>query len=219
MTDSEIQDKIRVYLKNIYREIYGTDENCIIDFSEDSLVAYVYAEKKIVSEVQDKVLEISLSDALRERPESKIGDEIYIYILPSTFNITSNEQNIANVDSMSNIEYNLNDKQGSERFRLRTPEETCEHKLNGKQVSERPKVILVKKKFQPHKYKGKVFEKQQDILKINACEYVSWLPYLPAPREENGDFFDNIEVGQIVKYIVSEKYGEKHKIAIIVDVE
>lgn len=197
MTDSEIQDKIRLDLKNIYREVYGTDENCIIDFSEDLLVAYVYAEKKIVSEVQNKVLEISLSDALKEWPDAKIGDEKLLYIKPATLKTASKEKKNYNVDLMSNIEYNL----------------------NGKQVPERRKVIRVKKKSQPHKYKGKVFEKRQNILKINACEYESWLPYLPAPREENGDFFDNIEVGQIVKYIVSEKYGEKNKIAIIVDVE
>ena len=177
--------------------VYGTDENCIIDFSEDLLVAYVYAEKKIVSEVQNKVLEISLSDALKEWPDAKIGDEKLLYIKPATLKTASKEKKNYNVDLMSNIEYNL----------------------NGKQVPERRKVIRVKKKSQPHKYKGKVFEKRQNILKINACEYESWLPYLPAPREENGDFFDNIEVGQIVKYIVSEKYGEKNKIAIIVDVE
>jgi N utilization substance protein A len=68
-----------------YKKKYGTVENAVIRFNEDSSEVTVFAKKKIVSEVGDEVTEISLEEALGLNEASEIGDELLIEVNPKEF--------------------------------------------------------------------------------------------------------------------------------------
>lgn len=91
-SESEILRKVEIALKAIYEKKFGSDENCVVEYSEDSLLAYVYARKRVVTNVQDELTEISLSDALVLRPECFIDDEIEVYINPSDLAVNKTDE-------------------------------------------------------------------------------------------------------------------------------
>lgn len=91
--ETEILKKIETTLRHVYEQKFGSDENCDVQYSEDLMIAYVYARKKVVDIVQDELTEISLSDALSIRPECTIDDEIEIYINPNMLDINKSESN------------------------------------------------------------------------------------------------------------------------------
>lgn len=85
--ENEILKKIEIDLKKFYEQKYGSDENCVIEPSEDLDIAYIYSRKKVVHDVQDSLTEISLSEAQAIRPECTIDDEIEVYINPNELNV------------------------------------------------------------------------------------------------------------------------------------
>ena len=93
-SEMEILKKIEVDLKNLYEQKFGSDENIIVEYSEDSSIAYVYARKKVVHTAQDDLTEISLSEAILIRPECTIDDEIEVYINPNDLVIKQPESYI-----------------------------------------------------------------------------------------------------------------------------
>jgi N utilization substance protein A len=68
-----------------YKKKYGTTENAVIRFNEDSSEVTVFAKKKIVEEVMDEVTEISLKEAISYNEASEIGDELLIEVNPKEF--------------------------------------------------------------------------------------------------------------------------------------
>ncbi len=68
-----------------YKKKYGTTENAVIRFNEDSSEVTVFAKKKIVEEVMDEVTEISLKEAIGYNEASEIGDELLIEVNPKEF--------------------------------------------------------------------------------------------------------------------------------------
>jgi N utilization substance protein A len=68
-----------------YKKKYGTVENAVIRFNEESSEVTVFAKKKIVEEVSDEVTEISLKEALSYNEASEIGDELLIEVNPKDF--------------------------------------------------------------------------------------------------------------------------------------
>lgn len=255
-TESEIIQIIETEIKKLFEQKFGSDENCDIQYSEDSMMAYVYARKKVVDIVQDNITEISLSDALKIRPECTIDDEIEIYVTPKELDYTRYQKDDSTETSNDFVKlllekYNLLADRRTDKYGNSLPNSSlgylniagCDLRKpynfgydkwpelikdnseyfewvnypypNGNQGSVfafRPKAKNEEKR---KVYKGKVFDKNQDKIKISANEYCDYLKFLPAPLEDNIDFFDNVEIGQIVQYYVSDKYGEKKKIAII----
>ncbi len=68
-----------------YKKKYGTVDNAVVRFSEDGTEVTMFAQKKIVDEVDDEVHEIALSDALELNEECEIGDELLLEINPQDF--------------------------------------------------------------------------------------------------------------------------------------
>ncbi len=68
-----------------YKKKYGTSDNAVVRFSEDGAEVTIFAQKSIVEEVEDPVIEIALKDALDYNEESEVGDELLIEINPREF--------------------------------------------------------------------------------------------------------------------------------------
>lgn len=92
--ESEILKKIETALKQFYEIKFGSSDNCYIDITQDCGMARVYSIKRVVSEVQDSLTEISVEEARLIRPDCKIGDDdIYVYVNPSELIIEQKEAN------------------------------------------------------------------------------------------------------------------------------
>jgi len=68
-----------------YKKKYGTADNAVVKFNDDGTEVTIFAQKKIVEEVEDPVTEISLNKALELSDECEIGDELLIEINPKDF--------------------------------------------------------------------------------------------------------------------------------------
>ncbi len=76
---------IEEFLLAAYKKKYGANENAVVRFSEDDSEVTLFAQKKIVDDVDDPVTEISLEEALLYNEECEIGDELLIEINPKEF--------------------------------------------------------------------------------------------------------------------------------------
>ncbi len=76
---------IEEFLIAAYKKKYGTAENAIIRFNDEETEVTIFSRKKIVDDVIDDVLEISIEDALAFNSECEIGDELLIEINPKDF--------------------------------------------------------------------------------------------------------------------------------------
>ena len=85
ISEDLVQRTIEESLLAAYRKKFGSAENAVVRFSEDGDEVTVFAQKRIVDEVEDPVSEISLQDALEFNEESEIGDELLIEINPREF--------------------------------------------------------------------------------------------------------------------------------------
>ena len=68
-----------------YKKKYGTVDNAVIRFNEDGTEVTMFAQKKIVDDVDDEVHEIALEEALELNEECEIGDELLLEINPQEF--------------------------------------------------------------------------------------------------------------------------------------
>ena len=68
-----------------YKKKYGTADNAVVKFNDDGTEVTIFAQKKIVEEVEDPVAEISLNEALKLSDECETGDELLIEINPKDF--------------------------------------------------------------------------------------------------------------------------------------
>lgn len=76
---------IEDFLLAAYKRRFGQDENAVVQFSDDGSEVTLFAQKKIVADLEDEVTEISLEDALELNDECEIGDELLIEINPQEF--------------------------------------------------------------------------------------------------------------------------------------
>jgi transcription termination/antitermination protein NusA len=94
VSDKGISEELLVgviedFLIAAYKRKFGQDENAVVQFSDDGSEVTLYAQKKIVDEVEDEVTEISLDEALELNDECEIGDELLIEINPQEFDRVS----------------------------------------------------------------------------------------------------------------------------------
>ncbi len=85
ISEELILKTIEASLLAAYKKKFGTTENAVVRFSEDGSEVTIFAQKKIVEEVTNPVLEISLEEALQYSEESEVGDELLIEINPKEF--------------------------------------------------------------------------------------------------------------------------------------
>jgi len=68
-----------------YKRKYGTTENAVFVFDEESGEASIQAKKLIVEDVEDPVLEMSLDEAKNIIEDCELGDELMIEVDPRDF--------------------------------------------------------------------------------------------------------------------------------------
>lgn len=82
ISEEQVLQSIKEALLSAYRRKFGTDENAFVTFAEDMSDVLLYSRKKIVSDVMDPVLEISIEEANSLAEGCEEGDEIDILIDP-----------------------------------------------------------------------------------------------------------------------------------------
>jgi len=85
ISEELVHKTIEESLLAAYKKRYGTSDNAVVRFSEDGTEVTIFAQKSIVEEVEDPVIEIALEDALEYNNESEVGDELLIEINPREF--------------------------------------------------------------------------------------------------------------------------------------
>ena len=78
-------DAIKTALNTAYKKNFGTVQNVNVELNEATGDVCVYAQKKIVTEVQDEGMEISLQDAKEINPDCELDDVILVEVTPSNF--------------------------------------------------------------------------------------------------------------------------------------
>lgn len=64
---------------------YGKADNIKVDINRETGVVSVYAEKEVVEEVEDSLLQISETEAKVKFPKSQLGDVVHVEITPKNF--------------------------------------------------------------------------------------------------------------------------------------
>ncbi|SKA86994.1 NusA antitermination factor [Caloramator quimbayensis] len=72
-------------LVSAYKKNYGTSQNVKVTVSRDTGDIHVYAQKEVVEDVYDNLLEISLEDARKISIKYNIGDIVDIEVTPKDF--------------------------------------------------------------------------------------------------------------------------------------
>ncbi len=80
-----IFDALESALISSYKKNFGSSQNVIVEMNRESGKIGVYAQKEVVEEVEDELLEISKEDALDINPAFEIGDLVNIEITPKNF--------------------------------------------------------------------------------------------------------------------------------------
>ncbi len=85
ISEDLVMKTIEEFLLAAYKKKYGVNENAVVRFSEDGSEVTLFAQKKIVEELEDPVTEIELEEALTYNEECEVGDELLIEINPKEF--------------------------------------------------------------------------------------------------------------------------------------
>ncbi len=85
ISEELVKKTIEETLLAAYKKKYDSCDNAVVRFSDDLSEVTIYAQKKIVEEVEDPVHEVSLEDALAYAEDCEIGDELLIEINPRDF--------------------------------------------------------------------------------------------------------------------------------------
>lgn len=72
-------------LVSAYKKNYGTSQNVKVTVNRETGEIHVYAQKKVVEDVYDNLLEISIEDAKKIYPEYEIDDVVDIEVTPKDF--------------------------------------------------------------------------------------------------------------------------------------
>ncbi|GAX02985.1 transcription termination factor NusA [Secundilactobacillus pentosiphilus] len=78
-------DAIEAALTSAYKRNYGQAQNVEVNFDQKKGDVHVFAVKKIVDQVYDSRLEVSLDDALQVSRGYEIGDDIKFEVTPKNF--------------------------------------------------------------------------------------------------------------------------------------
>jgi N utilization substance protein A len=88
-SEEAIRATIQEALLAAYKRSFGSNENAVVKFEEDThgevVDVMIYARKTIVDGVYDPTVEIELEEAQELIPEAELGDEIDILLDPTTF--------------------------------------------------------------------------------------------------------------------------------------
>ncbi|MBW6408457.1 hypothetical protein KZ873_32495, partial [Pseudomonas aeruginosa] len=76
MSIDAIRKTVRESMMIAYKKYFGTSENALVKFDEDTGDLVVYSKKKIVEKVQDDILEISKDNV----QEFEIMENGYAYV-------------------------------------------------------------------------------------------------------------------------------------------
>jgi transcription termination/antitermination protein NusA len=76
---------IEEFLIAAYKRKFGHADNAVVQFSDEGNEVTLFAQRRIVNEVEDPVTEIPLSEALELNEECEVGDELLIEIDPKEF--------------------------------------------------------------------------------------------------------------------------------------
>lgn len=118
ITKEYMVESLKMALEAAYKKNYDSGETVNVDIDEDTGVISVYAIKKVVAEVEDSELEISLEEAKLISKKSKKGDEIKIEVTPKNFGrIAAGAGKQIIIQRLREAEHDLvftqyNDKQG-----------------------------------------------------------------------------------------------------------
>jgi N utilization substance protein A len=85
ISEELVHKTIEEALLAAYKKKFGAVDNAVIRFSEDGSEVTVFAQKKIVQEVEDPVREIALQEALEFNDECEVDDELLIELNPKDF--------------------------------------------------------------------------------------------------------------------------------------
>src|SRR6056297_2596933 len=85
VSEELIQRTIEDFLIAAYKKKYGQADNAVVIFTEDGDDVTLYAQKKIVEELEDPITEIELDEAKELNEEAELGDELLIEINPMEF--------------------------------------------------------------------------------------------------------------------------------------
>lgn len=85
ITKEYMLDSLKLALEAAYKKNYESEEDINVDINEDTGVVSVYAEKKVVNEIQDTEHEITLDEAKLISKRAKIGAMIKIEVTPKDF--------------------------------------------------------------------------------------------------------------------------------------
>ena len=85
ISEELVMKTIEEFLLAAYKKKYGQNDNAVVRFSEDGGEVTLFAQKKIVEDIEDPVTEIDLDEALTYSDECEIGDELLIEINPKEF--------------------------------------------------------------------------------------------------------------------------------------
>lgn len=76
---------IEEFLLAAYKRKFGHSDNAVVQFTDDGNDVTLFAQKRIVEEVDDPVTEIALEEAVQLNDECEIGDQLLIEINPQEF--------------------------------------------------------------------------------------------------------------------------------------
>jgi transcription termination/antitermination protein NusA len=85
ISEELVKKTIEETLLAAYKKKYDAADNAVVRFTEDLSEVTIYAQKKIVEDVEDPVHEVSLGEALQYSPDCELGDELLIEINPREF--------------------------------------------------------------------------------------------------------------------------------------
>jgi N utilization substance protein A len=81
-----VMETVKAALASAYKKDYGSrDQEVRVDIDEDSGAIKVYVTKEVVDEVEDKMTQISVTDASKVKKGAKAGDTVEILDIPADF--------------------------------------------------------------------------------------------------------------------------------------
>lgn len=81
-----VMETVKAALASAYKKDYGSrDQEVRVDIDEDTGAIKVYVSKEAVDEVEDKMLQISVTDANKLKKGAKVGDVVEILDIPADF--------------------------------------------------------------------------------------------------------------------------------------
>jgi len=85
ISEELVMKTIEEFLLAAYKKKYGSNDNAVVRFSEEGSDVTLFAQRRIVEDIEDPVTEITLDEALTYNEECELGDELLIEINPKEF--------------------------------------------------------------------------------------------------------------------------------------